>query len=120
LLVDSFTEGQLSGFRSTNSLARQMLYQAGDYNINLSISCVEKARSLDVMGQPVPLRADLATLARADVEMLKESIVTYVTKSNEFGAFILDGVSEGIYDLKIRSDKEELAIAELNAIVGSH
>jgi hypothetical protein len=119
LLVDSFAAGQLVGFRSAGSMGRQMLYRAGGYNINLSINYLERARSIDVMGQPMPLHENLRSLAGADVEMHKDSIIC-ATKSNEFGAFLLGGIPEGIYELKIKSEDEELDIVELNAVVCPH
>ncbi|MBI3949915.1 MAG: hypothetical protein HY314_05620 [Acidobacteria bacterium] len=120
LLVDSFAEGQLVGFRSASLMARQMLYRAGNYNINLSLNYLERMRAIDIIGQPMPLCADLEILAGADVEMLKNSIVTCATKSNEFGAFILSGIPEGIYDLRVKSEKEQLDIVELDATVRRH
>ncbi len=117
LLVDSYAEGQLAGFRSVGPMPRQMLYRAGDYHLNLSINHMEQAEEIDIMGQPLPLNADLGAVVEADVELLKESTAARATKANEFGAFILDGVQEGTYDLKIRLKDEEIHIMKLEAIV---
>lgn len=119
LLVDSFAQGPLIGFRSVGLMSRQMLYRAGHYDINLSLNYVERTHTIDIMGQPMPLRADLGRLAGADVELVKQASLAGATKSNEFGAFILSGVPEGIYDLRIRKD-EELDIVGLEAIVRPH
>jgi hypothetical protein len=120
LLVDSFAEGPLMGFRSAGAMSRQMLYRAGPYNINLSMSCLEPSRAIDVMGQPMPLNASLEAVAGADVELLNAFGIAGATRSNEFGAFILGGVAEGIYDLRITLTDEELDIIGLNILLRPH
>lgn len=120
LLVDSFAQGPLRGFRSAGTLSRQMLYRAGNYHINLSLNYVERARALDIMGRPMPVQADSGLLVGADVELLKDSSVACATRNNEFGAFILGGVPEGIYDLRIKSAQEQLDIVGLEARVRPH
>jgi hypothetical protein len=120
LLIDSFAQGPLLGFRSAGTMSRQMLYRAGNYNINLSLNYVERARAIDIMGQPVPLKPGGGLLVGADVELLKESSVACATKSNEFGSFILNRVPEGIYDVRIKSAHEELDIWGLQALVRPH
>lgn len=117
LLVDSFAEGPLLGFRSVGPMPRQMLYRAGNYNINLSMNYAEPTQTIDLMGQSTPLSTDLATVAAADVELLKDSRVACATKANEFGAFMLGGIQEGIYDLRIKLTDEEIDIAGLSAVV---
>jgi hypothetical protein len=56
----------------------------------------------------------LATVAGADVELLKESVIAHATKANEFGAFILDGLQQGTYDLRIVLEDEEIDIVGLD------
>jgi len=119
LLVDSFAQGPLPGFRSTESMCRQMLYRAGQYNINLSLNYLERTRAIDMMGQPLPLSPDLGLLAGAEVELVKEARLAQATRSNEFGAFILAGIPEGVYDLRIKKD-EEWDIVGLEAVVHPH
>lgn len=120
LLVDSFAEGQPLGFRSIGSMSRQMLFRAGHYDINLSLDYVEQHRAIDIMGQPVPLGASLDTVAGAEVELLRESTIAGTTQSNEFGAFILSTIPEGIYDLRIKLTDTELDVLGLKAVVHPH
>jgi hypothetical protein len=117
LLVDSYAEGALPGFRNTGLMSRQMLYRAKHYSINLSIHAIERPASVDVMGQAMPLGADIRSLGKAGVELLHESELAGTTTSNEFGAFILTGIPEGVYDLRITAKDAELDIIGLSAIV---
>jgi len=94
-----------------------MLYRAGDYTINLSINFIEPTQAIDIIGQSMPSGGDLRVVAGAAVELLKESRVARATRSNEFGAFLLDTISEGVYDLIITLKETEIEIPGLNAIV---
>jgi hypothetical protein len=118
LVVDSFAEERLLGFRSTGPMSRQMLYRAGDYDIDLSIDYIESSQSVTIIGQSMPLSKDLTTVAEVDVELLRGSQVTCATRTNEAGEFTLDGVQEGSYDLRIRLKDEEINITNLQAIAG--
>ncbi len=120
LLVDSFTGGQAMGFRSVSATSRQMLYQAGGYNINLSLSAAEPTPMVNIMGQPMPLSPSAEVIAGVEVLLKKGSSIASAAKSNEFGAFIFCSVPEGIYDLTIRLTNEELGIIALPATVSSH
>jgi hypothetical protein len=97
-------------------MPRQMLYQAGNYNINLSLDYVEQSPAINLIGQPTPLHANLPAVAGADVELLKESLVVHTTTCNEFGAFIFNQIPDGIYDLRITLAEVELDILGLEAV----
>lgn len=119
LLVDSFDEEPLSGVRNTQSTSRQMIYQAGDHQISLSIDYLrfpnEPTEAVAIMGQTMSLDG-----AETDIELLKEANVVGATKSDEFGVFVLEGIPEGIYNLRIKSKAVELDIAQLDATVRPH
>jgi hypothetical protein len=119
LLVDSAAQGQLAGFRSAGSMSRQLLYQAGDYNVNLSLSAAGP-QLIDIMGQPMSMNADRQQPSEVDVALLKNSNIVCAAKSNEFGAFILSGIAEGIYNLRVKLVEEELEIIGLHAAVSTH
>jgi hypothetical protein len=123
LVIDSFAEERLLGFRGTGPMSRHMLYRAGDYDVDLLIDRSEQRQSVDIIGQCIPLSKNLTTVVEADVHLLKGVQMALATKINEFGEFILDGVQEGIYDLKISLKDEEInfqiEIAGLQAIVHS-
>lgn len=117
LVFDSGSQGRLLGFRGARSASRHLLYRAGPYDIDLSMDYVESARLIDIIGQAMPLRMDLDVVANRDVELLKESTRVFATSTNEFGEFILDSVGEGVYDLKLKLEAEDINILGLRALV---
>jgi len=120
LLVDSFAEERLLGLRGTGPTSRQMLYRAGEYDIDLCIDYVESVEAFDIMGQSMPLSRDLSAVTGAEVKLLQGSLVAFGTKTNEFGEFILDGIRQGLYDLKLELPDEEIDIVGLSAVFRPH
>jgi hypothetical protein len=116
LVVDSFADGQLLGFRGARSMSRQMLYRAGDYDVDLSIDYTEQTQRVDIIGQPMPRNADLNAVAEARVTLLRESKVAHGTQTNGFGEFIIGGIQEGVYDLQIEVQGGQIDLIGLNAI----
>jgi hypothetical protein len=116
LVGDSFAGGRLLGFRGTGLMSRQILYRAGNYDVDLSLDYIEPARTIDLMGQTMPLGGDLSAVAEADVQLLSQSLVAVDTRTNEFGEFIIEGVSQGLYDLRIKLNDQQIDIAGLNTV----
>ncbi|HXF06443.1 MAG TPA: hypothetical protein VNM72_13655 [Blastocatellia bacterium] len=119
LVVDSFAEGRLLGLRGTWPMSRQFLYRAGDYDVDLSVDYIEAKDAVDIIGQSMPITNDLRSVAHATVELVKASTLAHITQANVFGEFILDGVQEGVYDLRIRLKDQAIYIPDLPAIVRS-
>jgi hypothetical protein len=114
LLIDSFSGGLLTDVRGVGLASRQMLYRAGEYDIDLSIDHVEQAHTMDIIGQVMPLVTDMSASAAAGVDLFEEPGRTFSTEANEFGEFIFSGIPEGIYQLRIALKDEELDICKLN------
>lgn len=119
LRLDSATQGHLAGFRTIGTASRQLLYQAGNYNVTLLLTAAGP-QLVDIMGQPMPLDAESQPACNVDIALLADSHVVRTATSNEFGAFILNGVSEGIYNLRMKLVEHELEIIGLHATVTSH
>lgn len=113
LVSDSFADGRLLGFRGAGPQSRQMLYRAGQYDIDLSLDYVEPTRAIDLMGQTLPLGGDLQEVAGADVRLLNPFLVAS-TRTNEYGEFIIEGLADGRYDLQIQLNGQQIDIAGLN------
>jgi hypothetical protein len=62
------------------------------------------------------LGGDLSAVAEADVQLLSQSLVAVDTRTNEFGEFIIEGVSQGLYDLRIKLNDQQIDIAGLNTV----
>ncbi len=116
LVIDSFAEGRLLGFRGAGPSSRHMLYRAGGYEVDLSIDYLEASQSVEIIGQSMPVIGNLSAVAGAGVDLLDGSNVAASTRMNEFGEFILDDVREGVYDLRIRFKDAEINIAALQAV----
>lgn len=117
LVVDSGAEGRLLGFRGAGPASRHLLYRAGNYDIDLSIDYVDEMQSASIIGQSMPQGADLDTVVDGEVQLLKDSQVSSVTRMNEFGEFILDGVKPDVYDLRLKLKDEEVEIIGLTISV---
>jgi hypothetical protein len=115
LLVDSFAGGRLLGFRGTGVMPRQMLFRAEDYDIDLCIDYTEQNRVVDIMGQAMPLNTTSRAVADTNVKLLKDSIITGETRTNQYGEFIFNGIEEGFYDLKIELEKSVIDITGMDA-----
>jgi hypothetical protein len=115
LVVDSFAQEPVLGVRSVTSMSRQMLYRAGDYDIDLSID-IKPSHVVAILGQSIPLNQDFTAVSDGDVQLLQGTRLISATKINELGEFTFDGIPEGIYDMKLQLKDEEIEIAELEAI----
>jgi hypothetical protein len=120
LVVDSFADGRLLGFRGAGPMSRQLLYRAGEYDIDLSLDYMEPTQLVDIMGQPMPLNADASAVAGAQVKLLEGTQLAFGTQTNEFGEFIIDGVRQGLYDLRLELKDGQINIVGLNAIFHTH
>lgn len=113
LVADSFGQEILVGFRRLRRTSQQMLYRAGDYDIDLYLDYGEPTHDIQITGQVTPLSGRLETVAGAQVELSNPSGVVAATRANGFGAFLLDDVPERTYDLAITLKDEQLYIPDL-------
>jgi hypothetical protein len=116
LIVDSFAEGRLLGFRRAGPMSRRLLYRAGGYDVDLLIDYLASSQSIDISGQAISFKGP-STTAGAEVKLLRDTGGTRATRTNEFGEFIFDEIQEGVYDLNITLADEEIHIAGLQAVV---
>jgi hypothetical protein len=119
LVTDSFADERLLGFRMAGPTSRQMLYRAEQHDVDLYIEYVKSADAFDIMGQVMPLSADLRTVAGAEVKLLKKSQIASSTKINEFGEFIFNGIGRGVYDLRLELSAGEIDIIGIDIVLHS-
>jgi len=117
LLFDSFTQPTFAGIRSGGPMSRQLLYRTEDHDINLSINHASQTHAIEIVGRALPLKPNPVALTGAEVELLNGSAVVCTTKTNQVGMFTLQGVQEGVYDLRIALNDEEIDIIGLTATV---
>lgn len=119
LLFDSFMGTTLAGVRDGGHAARQVVYQVGEYNINLIIRRVTPSQTVSIMGQAIPLRRDFSAVAQAQVELWQEAQLVQTVGINHHGLFMFDSLSDGIYDLCLRLQGASIKIVGLCTNTGA-
>lgn len=104
----------LSGVRGIGSMARKLLYQAGEYYIDLSFDAVEPEQVINITGQVVPSRQGISPMADASITLRQGESMTFHTHADEFGIFMFDRVPRGTYDVNISSRSREIEILNLS------
>lgn len=116
LLVDSWADERLLGFRGANAMSRQMLYRAGQYDIDISFDYHEGQQGVAIIGQSLPLVADGGRLAGVPVRLLQGTQVVFDTRMNEWGEFVMDDVPDGCYTLSFELGEHQIDIAALDVV----
>lgn len=111
LLVDSWADERLLGFRGADAMSRQMLYRAGQYDIDLLFDYHEGRQGVAIIGQSLPLEAEGVPLCGAPVRLLQGDRIVLDTRMNEWGEFVMDGVPEGIYTLSFELGGRQVIVA---------
>ncbi len=120
LLADSFDGGLLCEIRGAGPVSRQILYRAGNYDIDLSIDYIEQPPTIELLGQIMPIGADIDAATKPQVQLLSGPTIVSSTQMNEFGEFMFLGITEGCYDLRIALGDEELGIIGIDAVSQPH
>ncbi len=105
LAFDSWaTPALATGMRSLRSPTRQLLYRAGNRDIDLRIAPADRGWSLagQVLGTEEPGRVELTRL--------DAGTQAWTTPLDEVGEFRLDGVAAGIYSLTLYAGTEEVLL----------
>jgi hypothetical protein len=92
LTFDSAAGLQAVGVRGDRTASRQMLYQAGDYCIDLRLDRERDSMKIILVGQVANQKDPLLQLARLPVFVLDGKKVVSETASNQFGEFTLEFV----------------------------
>jgi hypothetical protein len=90
LTFDSARELHPAGARGSRSSNRQMMYQAGDYCIDLRMDQERDSMKVILVGQVANQKDPLLKLARLPVSLMAGKKMVSETASNEFGEFSLE------------------------------
>jgi hypothetical protein len=90
LLFDSFRNPLQAGVRSTPTSARQQLYGAGNYRIDLRMEPREDSEKVAVVGQVLNAVDPARTSDSVPVILFKGSKIVSVSQTNSFGEFHLE------------------------------
>ena len=103
LVFDSLSRPALAGARSTETTNRQLLYNAGDYSIDLQIAPSSKAYA-DLVWQILREgEASFESVANLKLEFSSAGKKPYKVATNHMGEFTISGIEQGIYDLQIET-----------------
>lgn len=92
LVFDSFREPLVAGVRSHHRIARQAMYEAGDYSVDLRMEQERGARTVVLVGQIANRAKPEERLAEIAVLLMSGNDLVGEAKSNEFGEFQMEYV----------------------------
>jgi hypothetical protein len=101
LIFDSQAQTAIAGVRSTETMNRQLLYEADNYSIDVQISLSEEPRA-GLVGQI--LRKDdlqFESVSRIPLDLIREGQTIRSTLTSETGEFSIGEIDFGEYDLRI-------------------
>ena len=90
LVFDSFREPVMAGVRSQQRIARQALYEAGDYSIDLRMEKDRGTRTVVLVGQIANRVKPEERLAEIPIVLMSGREVVGRAQSNEFGEFQME------------------------------
>lgn len=92
LTYDSALDLQPAGARSSRAAGRQMLYEAGDFSLDLRVDRERDSMQVTLVGQIASQKDAKSQLANLPVELVSGKKIIAQTTSNEFGEFSLEYV----------------------------
>ncbi len=113
LIFDSQAQPAVAGVRSTETMNRQLLYEADNYSIDVQISLSEEPRA-GLVGQI--LRKDdteFESVSRIPLDLIREGETVRSTLTSETGEFSINEVDFGEYDLRIDLVDVSITVAGL-------
>lgn len=118
LVFDSFAPQQLAQTRSGgmgagHATARQMLFQADGYDIDLRLEQNENGATDELLGQILPPQQSGTELAGITVHLLKDGVGIQQTVTNTRGLFKFSQIPAGEYELKLQTSAGEIIICGL-------
>lgn len=106
LLFDSFRQPLPAGVRQTMVTERQVLYQAGDMQLDLKVEKTNEEQEHTLIGQLIPRDSrSLHPVKAFKVKLREGDQVVDSTTSNPLGEFVFHGVLQKPYDLEIDVNK---------------
>lgn len=113
LVFDSLARPAIAGVRSTETINRQLLYQAGNYSIDLQVAPAEHMRA-DIFGQILKEgEAAFESVAGLRLEISRRGEPIFSTVTDDMGEFKISGVDRGVYDLRIEVGSESITVLGL-------
>ena len=99
LVFDSFDQPMLAGTRRVGTPPRQLLFRAGDVDVDVKIEAMEASDRISLIGQV--LSADTKFFDNTPIKLESRGLVRYHTKTNVVGEFSFDEVPKDTYHLSV-------------------
>jgi hypothetical protein len=117
LLFDSGLGAVQTGFRSSGSTARQLLFGVGTYRIDLRMEPQLDSDKVAVIGQVLHSADPQEGLGALPVALVKGRKVVAETVTSKFGEFNLECDMDGRFHLRVKLPAEELQLALVEPIL---
>ncbi len=99
LVFDTFDQPMLAGMRRVGTPPRQLLFRAGDVDVDVKIEAMEASDRISLIGQV--LSADTKFFDNTPIKLESRGLVRYHTKTNVVGEFSFDEVPKDTYHLSV-------------------
>jgi hypothetical protein len=99
LVFDTYEQPMLAGVRRVGALPRQLLFRAGDVDVDVKIESMEANDRITLVGQVLSNTAKF--FDNTPVKLESHGIVRYRTRTNLVGEFSFDEVPKDTYHLSV-------------------
>jgi hypothetical protein len=99
LVFDTFDQPAMAGIRRVGAPPRQLLFRAGDVDVDVKIESMEANDRITLVGQV--LSNDSKFFDNTPVKLESHGIVRYKTRTNLVGEFSFDEVPKDTYHLSV-------------------
>jgi len=99
LVFDTFDQPMLAGVRRVGSLPRQLLFRAGEVDVDVKIESMEANDRITLVGQVLSNAEKF--FDNTPVKLESHGIVRYKTTTNVVGEFSFDEVPKDTYHLSV-------------------
>ncbi len=113
LVFDSLIQPQPVAIRQTTQAARQCLYRAGEWDVDLSFEAGEDPETVNITGQILKGEGLAQEVVGIPVHLIQGGQTVASTAANRLGEFTFDHIAPGAYSLSIQLTDEHLWIEHL-------
>jgi len=108
LIFDTFDEPMFAGIRRVGTPPRQLLFRAGDVDVDVKIESMEANDRITLVGQV--LSSATKFFDNTPVKLESHGIVRYRTKTNVVGEFSFDEVPKDTYHLSVELPEGQITL----------
>ena len=99
LVFDSFDEPMMAGVRRVGAPPRQLLFRAGDVDVDVKIEATDASDRISLVGQVLSNHEKF--FDNTPVKLESHGMVRYKTMTNLVGEFVFDEVPKDTYHLSV-------------------